>query len=95
MSNTGNGRRAYVLVKRFEPLRQSSSASLEVQIFETHRGRKLDIREHVSADAFEGFTRRGIALTADEFAVLLQHAEEIGALLAGEATRSTEAAARL
>ena len=41
-----------------------------VRVLKNGRGTCLDVREYVSAEKFEGFTRRGVRLDAAELAAL-------------------------
>ena len=75
------------VVKSFGVLRDGPWGRLDVRVLETASGRRLDIREHVESEAFTGYTRRGLRLSAEEFALLLEHAAEIGALLEGASGR--------
>ena len=70
------------VVKNFGSLRKNVSGRLDARVLRTKRSACLDIREFVSAENFEGYTRKGIRLTAEEFSLLLVNADEIQRLLA-------------
>lgn len=64
--------RADVVIREFPPL-----GKLRVRLLESTRGRVLDIREYVSADGFEGFTRKGVRLDARDLANLAETLAEL------------------
>ena len=56
--NTGKQPHKEEVIREFPPLGKYRVRLLE----DSKRGRTLDIREFVSSESFEGFTRRGIRL---------------------------------
>ena len=75
--------RMLVVVKELEPLRDSPRGKLRVRILQGDHGRRLDIREYVTEENYEGYTRRGINLSAEEADALFAKREIIEKNLAG------------
>ena len=74
---------APLVLKRFKPLRSSPAGRLEVRIVEVRGERRLDIRQYVIADTFEGFTKKGVLINGEELHALLEQMEAIEAELEG------------
>ncbi len=87
------------MLEELEPLRAVGERTLCVRIIAVgprHEPR-LDLREFVNADKFQGFTRKGVTLDLEAFELLLAQADRIRAALegrgrtAGDRTRRAEA----
>lgn len=74
-------------VKVLDPLRESGAGRLDVRVIELRGERRLDIRQYVTGDAFEGYTRKGVCLSAEEFDALLAQRETIMKLLSASGRR--------
>jgi len=77
----GRTRSQLVVVKELEPLRDSPRGRLVVRILQGDRGRRLDSREYVTENSYTGFTKKGIHIDAEQFALLLEQADAITKLL--------------
>jgi hypothetical protein len=77
------GRSEFVVVRELEPLRASPRGRLVAQILQGDRGRRLDVPEYVAEANYEGFTKRGVHLSAEEFQALLGQGDAILKLLVG------------
>lgn len=55
------------VLREFAPM-----GKYRIRLIQTRQGKGLDIREYVSGETFEGFTRRGIRLTDPAQADLLK-----------------------
>jgi len=72
-----------VVLKTLEPIRDRGGRSLHVRVLDVRGNPRLDIREFIDDDTFQGYTRKGICLTREEFEVLLGQVETIRAALGG------------
>jgi len=70
-----------VVLKVLEPIRNRGGRSLHVRVLDVRRTPRLDVREHINDDTFQGYTRKGICVTRDEFEALVAQAEMIRAAL--------------
>jgi hypothetical protein len=71
------------VIEELESLRDSPRGRLRVRILEGDRGRRLDVREYVTEQNYEGFTKRGIHLSNEEADALFAQRETILKLLEG------------
>ncbi len=77
-------RAEFLVVKELEPLRDSPAGRLDVRIVEIRGGaRRLDLRQYITAETFTGYSRKGVSLSAEEFAALLEQRDAILRLLDG------------
>lgn len=84
MSKTASRPFTARIVKEFTPLRDTPRGRLDVRVIETDHGRRLDVREFITSEVFEGFTRKGICIDAEAFDALLEQADDIRRLLVRE-----------
>ncbi len=69
------------ILKEFPPLRETPRGRLDVRVIETDHGRRLDVREFITSESFQGYTRKGVCVDLETFEALLEQAEEIRRLL--------------
>lgn len=83
----GKPRRRFVedVIETFEPIRASVEKRIDVRILRFRGERRLDIREYVDSEqtGFQGYTRKGVSLSSEEFDALLAQEKEIRAALEG------------
>jgi Transcriptional Coactivator p15 (PC4) len=63
-----------VVLKTLEPIRDRGGRSLHVRVLDVRGTPRLDVREFIDADSFQGYTRKGICVTREEFEALLEQA---------------------
>ncbi len=80
------------VVATFTPLRDNAAGRLDVRVVVFRGQRRLDIRQFLETDNFQGHTRRGISLTAEEFKALLVQRDEIEAAFNGDRRAPAETA---
>jgi hypothetical protein len=78
-------RSEFIVVKELDPLRDSSRGRIVVRILQVDRGRRLDIREYVDEERYQGFTKRGVNLSSEEVNALFAQRGEIVRWLEGGA----------
>jgi hypothetical protein len=66
-------------VQEFEDIRQVGNARLRVRVVRVESTRRvfLDVREYITSPEFEGWTRKGIRISAESFALLLEQTKPI------------------
>jgi hypothetical protein len=72
------------VVQVLQPIRESQVGRPDVRVIEVRPGeRRLDVRQYINCDTFTGYSRRGICVTAEEIAALVEQLDAIEDLLAG------------
>jgi hypothetical protein len=73
--------RKEIVIKEFEALREIGSERLRVRVVRAGERISVDVRQYVDQPDFVGFTRRGLRLSSEEFAALLEQGPAIQRLL--------------
>jgi hypothetical protein len=63
-------------------LRDGTAGQVHVRVIENKRGRHVAIRQHMKSERYEGYTPKGVFLSAEEWDALIAQRKKITKLLA-------------